>query len=88
MTVTIKNFVDLRNQFGVEETKKGERKPYSAIQIGKKLHSKVFEMINSNEEIENGLLIPCGEFSELDCIFALKSCLNKNFIFEYTGTIG
>ena len=88
MNVTITNWVELKDKFGLTDTPKGIRKPYSARQISKALHEAVFNKHKKKEEIEEGVLISCGEFSELDCIFRLKSCINNNFEFEYDGVVG
>ena len=88
MTVTIINWDELKNKFGLTDTPKGTRKPYSARQISKTLHETVFKKYKANEEITDGLLISCGEFSELDCVFALKSSFNHYYMFEYDGVVG
>ncbi len=85
MTVNIENWKELKRVFSLEDSKKGERKPYSARQISNLLHKEVF---NKQGVGVDNLLIPCGQFSELDCIFTLKSNINKNFIYSYDGTIG
>ena len=88
MKVTILNWDELKEKFGLTDTPKGIRKPYSARQISKTLHETVFKKHKANEEIVDGLLVSCGEFSELDCIFTLKSSLNSHYMFEYNGVVG
>ena len=86
MQVEIKNWKQLSSQFGLTDTKKGERKPYSARQISSALFVQVANL--KGKPIENGLLVPCGEFSELDCIFTLVECINNKYIFSFDGTVG
>lgn len=88
MNISISNWKELKDKFGLTDTPKGIRKPYSARQISKVLHETVFSKLKDNKQIVDGLLISCGEFSELDCIFILQSSINNNFVFEYNGVVG
>lgn len=88
MTVTIENWKEVVDKFGYNDSKKGERKPYSAKQISKLLHEETFKRNKEKKPIEEGLLIPCGSESELDCIFKMKSCFNSLYIFSYEGVVG
>ena len=86
MQVEIQNWNDLKSQFGLTDTKKGEKKPQSARQLSKALYNKV--KAQNGKPIEDGLLVPCGEFSEIDCIFRLVGESNNKFVFSFEGTIG
>jgi hypothetical protein len=88
MNTSIKNWKEVTDKFGYNNSKKGERRPYSAKQISKLLHEETFKRFKAKKPIDEGLLIPCGSESELDCIFKLESSFNNNFIFSYEGVVG
>ena len=85
MNCEIQNWKELKAKFGLDDAKKCERRPYSARQISSALYNKVRE---SKEPIKDGVLVPCGEFSELDCIFKLVECVNNKYLFSFDGVVG